>query len=134
MEITGRLTADAEVKHLSEDRQIVNFSIAINDSYKPKNGEVKEVTTYVDCAYWLSPKIAEWLKKGALVQLSGRIGMNVYINHEGNAVGRINFHVNSINILAFAKRQEQQERAEIDLTVKDGASKANAGEHDDLPF
>lgn len=134
MEITGRLTADAEVKHLSEERQVVNFSIAINDSYKPKNGEVKELTTYVDCAYWLSPKIAEWLKKGALVLLGGRIGMNVYVNHEGNAVGRINFHVNNINILAFAKRQEQAERAEIDLTAKDKGNAAKAEEKDDLPF
>ena len=36
MEITARLTADAKVNTLKDERQVVNFTIAINDSYKPK--------------------------------------------------------------------------------------------------
>lgn len=46
MEITGRVTADASVQKVNNDKQVVNFSIAINDNYKPKGStEVKEVTT-----------------------------------------------------------------------------------------
>ncbi len=52
MEITGRLTADAIVNKVNNDRQVVNFSIAINDKYKPKGStEVKEIVTYIDCSY-----------------------------------------------------------------------------------
>lgn len=107
MEIIGRLTADSTVKNIGEDKKVVNFSIAMNDSYKQKNGEKKEITTYVDCAFWQDAKRAEWLKKGAMVQLSGRIGINAYTNREGNAVAKLTFHVNEINILVFAKRDEQ---------------------------
>ena len=39
MNIIGRLTRDAEVRTLSENKQVVNFSVAVNDSYKAKNGE-----------------------------------------------------------------------------------------------
>lgn len=111
MDIIGRLTADSTVKTIGENKTVVNFSIAMNDTYKPKDGEKREITTYVDCAYWRDAKRAEWLKKGAMVQLTGRIGLNAYLDREGNAVARLTFHVNDINILVFAKREEQPQEA-----------------------
>ena len=51
----------------------MNFSVAINDSYKTKQGERKEQTTYYNCSYWINAKIVEYLTKGTLVELSGRI-------------------------------------------------------------
>ena len=67
MELTGRLTADAKVSTLKDERKVVNFSIAINDRYKTANGEVKEITTIINCAYWVNPNIAPYLSKGTLV-------------------------------------------------------------------
>ncbi|KDN55712.1 single-stranded DNA-binding protein [Flavobacterium seoulense] len=64
MEITGRLTADASVHKVNENKEVVNFSIAINESYKPKGStEIKEIVTYINCSYWLNSKTAQWLKK-----------------------------------------------------------------------
>jgi len=37
MEITGRIVKDASVFKLKENREVVNFTIAVNDSYKPKD-------------------------------------------------------------------------------------------------
>ena len=34
MNITGRLTRNAEVRTLSNEKQVVNFSVAVNDSYR----------------------------------------------------------------------------------------------------
>ena len=99
MEIVGRLTADAKVSTLKDKRQVVNFSIAINDSYKPKDSEqAVKVTNYVNCSYWINPAIGEYLKKGSLVELSGRIGVNAWTNAEGEAKGSLTFHVNSIKL------------------------------------
>lgn len=39
MNITGRLTRNAEVRTLSNEKQVVNFSVAVNDSYRNKQGE-----------------------------------------------------------------------------------------------
>ncbi|WP_277014258.1 single-stranded DNA-binding protein [Flavobacterium lindanitolerans] len=114
MEIIGRLTADSEVKTVGNGKQVVNFSIAVNDSYKPKDGERVEITTYVDCSFWGDVKRTQWLKKGAMVLLTGRIGTNAYVNKEGKAVARLTLHVNNINILLFAKKDEQP------TTVKTG--------------
>jgi single-strand DNA-binding protein len=59
MELIGRVTADAKVNTLKDDRKVVNFSIAINDSYRTKGSEQRtQITTYVQCAYWISESIA----------------------------------------------------------------------------
>jgi single-strand DNA-binding protein len=131
MEITGRITANAIVSKINANREVVNFSIAINDNYKPKGStEVKEVVTYINCSYWLSAKVSEWLKKGALVQLFGRIGLNVYSNAEGKAFGSLTFHTNNIKILVFAKKEVQIENGTVHPSVQETKSETA----DDLPF
>lgn len=130
MEITGRLTKDATVNKVGKDKQVVNFSIAINDSYKPKDStEYKEIVTYIDCSYWLSAKTADYLKKGTLVQLFGRIGLSVDSSSDGKPLGSLTFHTNSIKILVFAKKGENSQTA---VTPK--AQQNESGEPDDLPF
>jgi single-strand DNA-binding protein len=130
MEITGRITKDAALVKISAEKQVVNFSIAINDSYKPKNAtQLKEIVTYVDCSYWLAPKTAEWLKKGALVQLFGRIGLSVYNSSDGRALGSLTFHVNSLKILVFAKKAIASDNA-----ASHPGKQKTLQEPDDLPF
>jgi len=129
MEITGRIVKDASVFKLKENREVVNFTIAVNDSYKPKDStELKKIVTYVDCSYWLSSKSAEWLKKGSLVELFGRIGLNVYIGNDGQAHGSLTFHTSHIKILAFAKIEQENQQA--GTGIKTNSEK----EPDDLPF
>jgi len=61
MNIIGRVTRDAKVRTLSNERQVVNFSIATNEKFKNKQCERVEQTTYFDCTYWISTKVATLL-------------------------------------------------------------------------
>lgn len=130
MEITGRITKDATARKVGNEKQVVNFSIVINDSYKPKGStEYTEIATFIDCSYWLNAKLADWLKKGAMVQLFGRIGLSTYIGHDGTAQGSLTFHINNLKILAFAKKDE--------VAVKAGSApkkQKQSDDPDDLPF
>jgi len=129
MEISGRITKDAVTAKVSNDREVVNFSIAINDSYRPKGAdELKKIVTYIDCSYWMGSKMAQWLKKGTVVELFGRIGMNVYNNAEGKALGSLTFHTSNIKILVFPKTESDSNAPAVPKknTLKD--------EPDDLPF
>ncbi len=104
MEIIGRITKDAETKVLPDGRTVINFSVAVNDSYKTKGtSEIKKRTTYFDCAYWLSPGIAQYLKKGTLVQLSGTLSARAWLNLQGEPKATINVHVNRIQLHGSAK-------------------------------
>ncbi len=128
MEITGRITKDATLATISKDKKVVNFSIAINDSYKPKGSlEFKQIVTYINCDYWLSSKIAHYLKKGTLVSLFGRIGLSVYLSNDSKAVGNLTFHVNNIKILSFAKKETTGVMSAV-------LSTTNTEDPDDLPF
>ena len=50
MEMTARLTGDAKISTLKNDKQVVNFNVAINDSYKAKgSAETTKIVTYVQC-------------------------------------------------------------------------------------
>lgn len=99
MLVIGRLTKDAVVKQLESGKQVVNFSIAVNDWYKSKGSEEGvKLTTFMNCSYWFNTKIAERLSKGSLVELYGRISANVYTDAKGEAKASINLHVNNIKI------------------------------------
>ena len=127
MELVGRITKDAVVTQLKDERKVVNFSIAVNDWYKPKNSEGVKITTYVNCSYWISEKIAEKLTKATLVEINGRIFVNAYKGADGEAKASLNCHVNTIKIHSFGKK----ETAVISEENSENTSKEVT---DDLPF
>src|SRR5215472_12334040 len=128
MEIFGRLTADAKVKKLKDERTVVNFSIAMNESYKVKDSnEIKKATTYFNCSYWINDRIAKVLTKGTLVELYGRIGVSTYTNNEGDIKAVLTFHVNNVKLHGKSTKNEAMQIS----TVEANASKQS---EDDLPF
>jgi single-strand DNA-binding protein len=127
MLLIGRITADAVVNVLKDERQVVNFSIAINDYYKPKGAtEGKKFTTYVNCSYWISSKIAERLKKGTLVEINGRIFVDVYTDMNGTAKGSLKCHANSIKVHSYGK--------EVEVIGTANPATSTEDKKDDLPF
>jgi single-strand DNA-binding protein len=127
MTIIGRITQDAIVNTTKDDRKVVNFSLAINDSYKPKGSERVKVTTYCNCSYWLSERIAENLKKGTLLEVTGRIYVSAFVGTDGTAKASLNCHVTAIKIHAWPRE------AEVIGTASHPAPAAEA-ESDDVPF
>jgi single-strand DNA-binding protein len=125
MEIIGRVTADAKVKALPDEREVVNFSIAIDDSYKPKGArEVKKVVAFVDCSYWLGTNIAQYIKKGTIIQLSGSISARAWIDTSNEPRAGLNFHVNTIKLHGGGKKDDVIAEPPIE----------NVTPVDDLPF
>lgn len=126
MLVIGRITKDAVVNTLKDERKVVNFSIAVNDYYRPKGAtEATKFTTYVNCSYWISSKIAERLKKGTLVEMNGRIFVTAYTDVEGNAKASLNCHANSIKIHSYGKEVQ---------VVGTPAATSTEDKTDDVPF
>jgi len=104
MEITGRLVADATVRTTSNDKEVTGFRVAINRGYT-SDGEQKEETTFVDCAYWRSAKIAPYLTKGLLVQLYGHMTAQPWVSRDGEPMASLNFHTNEITFLGASAKK-----------------------------
>lgn len=96
--LIGRLTENAKVSTLTDDRQVVNFSIAMNHTFTPKGGQKQKRTTYAQCSYWLGTGIAEYLTKGTLVEVAGFITVDAYMTQQGDAKGVLRFHCNAIQL------------------------------------
>lgn len=127
MTITGRTTKDPTVTTLKDERKVVNFSVAINDRYKNRDGEQVKVTTYCNCSYWISEKLAPLVKKGTLVELTGRIYVTPYVGKDGTAKASLNCHVSNVKILAWPK--------EVEIIGRPvGATETTSNSADDMPF
>lgn len=129
MNIIGRLTRDAQISTLPSDKQVVNFSIAVNDSYCNKQGERVERTEYFNCAYWISTNVAKVLTKGTLVELNGRVSARAWIGGDGEAHAALNFHTSQIKLYGGGKRSENV----VDGDGNNSVAPAYNGK-DDLPF
>ncbi len=121
MELVGRLTANAEIKQLKDERKFVIFTIAINDYYKQKGTDKGVQTTlFINCSYWISTTVCEKLTKGSVVELSGRLFQNAYTGFDGEAKATLCCHVNTIKMhhsskLTDAKPKEEKEPVQDDL-------------------
>jgi single-strand DNA-binding protein len=78
MLFTGRLTGSAEVKTVAGNQSLINFTVAINQKWKNKAGEKKEKAVFVDCTYWRNTGLAEYLSKGAVVEILGWVEAQAY--------------------------------------------------------
>lgn len=137
LQLIGNVTKDATAKQVNGNKQVINFSIALNDGYKNAQGEWVDQTTYIECAFWSKANVASYLTTGRLVELYGRIYADAYTNGAGEAKGVIRCTVNKLkfhNSKATAKntvtsngkgskkKRNNPESAEITEPV------------DDLPF
>ncbi|TKK66358.1 single-stranded DNA-binding protein [Ilyomonas limi] len=135
MELTGRLTADAVIKALPDERQVVNFSIAINDYHRPKGAaEGKEFTLYVSCSYWKSTGVAAKLLKGTIVEVSGRMYIRAYIGTDNEPKASLNLHCNSIKVHGSSSKKQHgnSEEAKPEAPVENMVAQMEP--EDDIPF
>ncbi|GAB3028176.1 hypothetical protein GCM10027051_36530 [Niabella terrae] len=124
--IIGRITTDAQVKTVADDREIIEFTVAQNDYYKPRNStEARKLTNFFNCSYWMGSGLAPFLTKGTLVEVIGRLGMEVWNNKEGEARAALTLHVQHIQLLSRGTPSE--ETAEMEEEESDT-------EKEQLPF
>ncbi len=106
MEFTGRLTANAKVSTVKGDKEVVNFSVAINDRYKPKDSnETKEFVTYINVGWWMGTGVAKLLTKGTIVTVSGRLYANAYNDMQGEAKASLQCHADRIKVQQSVKQE-----------------------------
>jgi single-strand DNA-binding protein len=80
VQLIGRLGRDPEGKFTPTGKKVVHFSVAISNRWKSKEGETKEYTEWVNIEVWgrLGEVCQEYLKKGSLVFLEGRLKTDKY--------------------------------------------------------
>jgi len=84
--LVGNLGQDPEVRHLESGSVVAKFSLATNERYKDKSGEVKTITEWHDVVVWrgLAELAERLLTKGKLVYVEGKLNHRKWQDKDGN--------------------------------------------------
>ncbi len=102
--LVGRLGRDPETRFTSGGQAVANFSIATDETYKDKSGERQKRTEWHKIVVWgKQAEIAQqYLKKGSLVFIEGRIQSREWQDKEGQK--RTSFEIVATNFRMLGGR------------------------------
>ena len=85
--LVGRLGKDPETNYTQSGQGLCKFSVATDESWKDRNGERQKRTEWHNCVVWgkLAEICQQYLKKGALVYVEGRIQTDKWRDKTTNA-------------------------------------------------
>ena len=80
VQLIGYLGKDPESRFTPTGKKVTHFSVAISNRWKSKEGDAREYTEWVNIEAWgrLGEVSQEYLKKGSLVFLEGRLKTEKY--------------------------------------------------------
>jgi single-strand DNA-binding protein len=130
--LIGNLGRDVDFKHLPSGDGVANFSIATTESWKDKQGNKKEETTWHNIVMFgkLAEIAGEYLKKGSQVYLEGKIKIEEY---EKDGVKKQSIKIICHEMKMLGGKPSEKNNDETHSTAP--LSKANADPmDDDIPF
>ena len=131
--LIGRLTADPTVKTLEGDVKVANFTLAVEKTYKNKDGE--RDANFISIVAWrkTAELIEKYLKKGTKVVITGRLQNNNYTNKDGQKVYDIRIMVEDIE---FAESKSESSNSSAKSEQPSGNDFLNIpdGLVEELPF
>lgn len=102
--ITGRLSRDAESKTTQSGLLICNFTVAVSNPRKDKNGEWHDDTVFMDCtAFDKTAERADGLPKGQQVCVEGKLKQENW-EKDGSKRSKILIAVSSVKPFETAKK------------------------------
>lgn len=84
--LVGRLTRDPELRYTPNGVPVTSFTLAVNRTFTNQQGERE--ADFINCIVWRkqAENVANFLKKGSLAGVEGRIQTRSYENQEGRRV------------------------------------------------
>ncbi|MBC1743885.1 single-stranded DNA-binding protein [Listeria welshimeri] len=84
--LVGRLTKDPELRYTPAGVAVATFTLAVNRPFKNAQGE--QEADFIQCVVWRKPaeNVANFLKKGSMAGVDGRIQTRNYEDSDGKRV------------------------------------------------
>ncbi|MEC2191677.1 MULTISPECIES: single-stranded DNA-binding protein [Bacillus subtilis group] len=143
--LVGRLTKDPELRYTPGGKAVATFTLAINRTYTNQQGQRE--ADFIQCVAWkrTAENVANYLKKGSLAGVDGRLQTRNYENQQGQRVYVTEIICESVQFLdsknsnnnANQSQQDQQYQQKQNENFRDPFQ--NEGQpidisDDDLPF
>lgn len=84
--LVGRLTKDPDLRYTPNGVPVANFTLAVNRTFTNQQGERE--ADFINCVIWRRPaeNVANYLKKGSLAGVDGRLQTRSYDGQDGKRV------------------------------------------------
>lgn len=107
----GNLTADPEIRTMPNGEQAANFTIALNERYKAKDGNIVENVEYVRIVLYrrLAEIAGQYLHKGSQVYIEGRLKTRKW--QDNNGQDRYTTEIQGDNLQMLGGRQDEPKQA-----------------------
>jgi single-strand DNA-binding protein len=132
--LVGRLTKDPELKYTPNGVPVATFTLAVNRPFSKE----KEAD-FINCVVWRKPaeNAANFLKKGSLAGVDGRIQTRSYEGQDGKKVYVTEVQAESVQFLDSKPKEDKQEKTAPQTRVTEdpfqGQGQIDIND-DDLPF
>lgn len=99
LQVIGNLGKDCMVNNVN-GKNVINFSVAHTEKFKDSQGQQRDRTVWVECAYWTDRTgIAPYLKKGTQVYAEGNPDIRTYQTQDGRQGASITLRVQTVQLL-----------------------------------
>lgn len=112
--LVGRPTDSPELSYLQDGKAVVRFTLAVARDYKDNEGN--RPADFIRCVIWgnnnesnRATNFADYVNKGDLVDVSGRIETRSFEGQDGNMVYMTEVNVDEFHFLA-QKQGEQKDQ------------------------
>lgn len=84
--LVGRLTKDPDLRYTPNGVPVATFTLAVNRTFTNQSGE--RDADFINCVIWRKPaeNVANFLKKGSLAGVDGRLQTRNYEGQDGRKV------------------------------------------------
>lgn len=140
--LVGRLTKDPDLTYTPSGIAVARFTLAVNRTFTNAGGE-KEAD-FINCEVWrkLAENTANFLKKGSLAGVEGRITTGSYEGQDGKRVYTTKVRADSVQFLepknsgqrGATTQQETPAQSDKTFNGHDYSYTGPEVSDDDLPF
>lgn len=131
--LIGNLGNDAETRFTTNNLAVTSFSLATSRSYKGKDGNwVNETTWHNVVSYNLPDFFKDALKKGKKFYVEGRISKRDYTDKDG--IKRYMTDVISEKLIPLEGKEGSSDSYSEKTSIESADIQSPTAEDDDLPF
>jgi len=107
----GRLTDEPELRYTQSGRARARFRIAVNEPYRDQEGNIQERTTFVPVVVWgpQAENCANYLEKGRLVAVDGRLRIDTFQTEEGETRKVVEIVARTVQFLGGPREAASEE-------------------------
>ena len=132
--LIGRLTKDPETRFMQDGEAVCNFGLATNETWKDKSGKKQEKAEFHNITMYrrLAEIAGQYLKKGSLVYLEGKIQSRKYTGKDG--IERTAYEIICHEMKMLGGKNEVQPESQAAPQRQQPAAPNPVEDIDDLPF